>query len=220
MPALTVTAPVADRSLVTVARVRAELGITEADLSTEVLTDWIRDDSDAVCAACGAAADQKRRRTFLEEAVTITFSPLEVRTARRLVLPWRPALDAFTVDVRVGGVLLDAEAWHLDPAALLLSRRDGCSWGGGGGWNDDVVITGTAGWVPDEVPASLRQGVLRLVRLRWEGKGRDLTLKAISTEGAVREEFWIGGTGPGGSGIPADIMAALRAEGLVAPAMG
>lgn len=219
MPALTVAAPVADRSLVTVARVRAELGITEADLSTEVLTDWIRDDSDAVCAACGAAADQKRRRTFLAEAVTITFSPLEVRTARRLVLPWRPALEDITVGVRVGGALLDAQAWHLDPAALLLSRRDGGSWGGCS-WTDDVVITGTAGWEPDEVPASLRQAVLRLVRLRWEGKGRDLTLKAISTEGAVREEFWIGGTGPGGNGIPADIMAALRAEGLVAPAMG
>lgn len=214
MPALTVAAPVTDRSLVTVARVRAELGITEADLSTEVLTDWIRDDSDAVCAACGAAADQKRRRTFLAEAVTIVYSPAEARAARRLVLPWRPALDATTVAVTVGGTVLEAGTWDLDPDALLLARR------GGGCWGDGVAITGTAGWNPPDVPASLRQAVLRLVRLRWEGMGRDLTLKAISTEGAVREEYWIGGTGPGGSGIPADIMAALRAEGLVAPAMG
>lgn len=214
MPALTVAAPVADRSLVDVARVRVDLGITEADLSTDVLTAWIRDDSDAVCAACGAAADQKRRRTFLAEAVTITYSPAEAWGARRLILPWRLALDASTVAVRIGGVLLDGAAWDLDPDALLLARR------GGGSWGDGVVVTGTAGWAPSEVPASLRQAVLRLVRLRWEGRDRDLALKAISAEGSVREEYWIGGTGPGGNGIPADILAALRADGLIAPAMG
>ncbi|MBP2233087.1 hypothetical protein J2847_006422 [Azospirillum agricola] len=214
MPALTVAAAVADRSLVDVARVRAELGISAAALADDVLAGWIRDDSDAVCAACGAAADQKRRRTFLAEDVTITFSAAEASRARRLLLSWRLALDSTTVAVRVGGALLDAGAYDLDPDALLLSRRDGGSWG------DGVVVTGTAGWAPGDVPAALRQAVLRLVRLRWEGRSRDLTLKAISLEGSVREEYWIGGTGPGGSGIPADIMAALRAEGLVAPAVG
>lgn len=224
MPTLTVIAPVADRSLVSVARTRAELRISDADLSTDVLADWIRDDSDAVCAACGAAADQKRRRTFLAESLAIAYSPSEAGAARRLILPWRPGLDAATLAVRVDGVLLAADAWDLDPGALLLTRRDGGAWGGGAGgggaWGGAVGISGTAGWAPGDVPASLRQAVLRLVRLRWEGMGRDLTLKAVSAEGSIREEYWVGGIGAGGSGIPADIMAALRSEGLVAPAVG
>lgn len=214
MPTLTAIAPVADRSLVSVARVRAELRITEADLPTDLLAGWIRDDSDAVCAACGAAADQKRRRTFLSESLTIVYSPSEAVDARRLILPWRLAFDLTTVAVSVGGFLLDADAWDLDAGALLLTRRNGFTWG------DSVAITGTAGWEPSDVPASLRQAVLRLVRLRWEGMDRDLTLKAFSAEGSVREEYWVGGTGAGGGGIPADIMAALRSEGLVAPTVG
>ncbi|AWK90352.1 hypothetical protein [Azospirillum thermophilum] len=214
MPTLTVAAPVGDRSLVDAARVRAELGVTPADLSDEVLAGWIRDDSDLVCGACRVAADQRRRRTFLEEAVTIAYTAAEAAAVRQLILPWRPGLDPATLVVAVDGVPLDPAAYTLDSDALLLARVDRQSWGGA------VTIAGTAGWVMADVPAALRSAVIRLVRLRHEAAGRDLALKALSIEGSTREEYWIGGTGPGGSGIPADIMAGLRSENLVCPVIG
>ncbi|MCW2243582.1 hypothetical protein [Azospirillum canadense] len=96
MPTLTVAPPVADRSLVDLRTVKAELGITDT-ASDALLARWIKEDSDAVCAACGVAPDQMGRRTFLAEAVTISYRADEVPGGYRptpLILPWRLPLGS------------------------------------------------------------------------------------------------------------------------------
>ncbi|WP_188263180.1 hypothetical protein [Azospirillum tabaci] len=213
MPKLIVSNPVPDRSLVDLSRVKTELGITGTERD-DLLRDWIRDDSDLVCEVCGVAPDQKGRRTFLSEAVTIVYDAAPgLRGIHRapLFLPWRLPLDSETLTVSIDGTQVDESTYRFDAGAGLLERSGGGCWGG-----CSVTITASAGWAQADVPVALRTAVIRLVRLRWETKGRDLALKAKTVEGVGREEYWVGGTGPNGHLIPAYIMSSLIAANLVA----
>ncbi|WP_188263161.1 hypothetical protein [Azospirillum tabaci] len=209
MPKLIVAHAVADRSLVDLSRVKSELGITGPE-QDELLRAWIKDDSDAVCEACGVAPDQKGRRTFLAEEVSINFSAAEAASGA-LVLPWRLPFDQDSLVVSIAGTDIVAGAYTMDAGAGLLNID------GFGRWGVAVTVTGTVGWELQEVPAVLRNAVARLARLRWATKRRDPTLKAKEVEGVGREEYWIGGTGPNGSSIPADVLRALQDAGLAAP---
>ncbi|MFL7901570.1 hypothetical protein ACJ41P_10585 [Azospirillum argentinense] len=167
MPTLTVASAVADRSLVALATVKAELGITDTTNDT-LLTRWIKELSDNVCEVCAVAPDQMGRRTFLTEAVTISYRSQEVPDVldpAPLILPWRAPLDIDTVTVD-GTSLTVADDVELEPMAGLLWRlsSSGCRtrWERG-----RVVITGSGGWLQGDMPAALSSAVTDAVRYRW-----------------------------------------------------
>lgn len=167
MPTLTVSAAVSDRSLVTLATVKAELGITDSASDT-MLTRWIKELSDAVCEVCGVAADQVGRRTFLSEAVSIAYRSSEMPDGcdpAPLILPWRLPLTVSTV-TEDGSALTVADDVELNPMAGLLYRLD--SDGSRTRWaRGRVVITGTAGWALADMPAAISSAVTDAVRYRW-----------------------------------------------------
>lgn len=167
MPTLTVSAAVSDRSLVSLATVKAELGITDT-ASDAMLTRWIKELSDSVCEVCGVAADQLGRRTFLAEPATIAYRTQEVPCGfdpAPLILPWRIPFTVSTVTVD-GTALTVADDVEVEPLAGLLWRlnSDGCRtrWERG-----RVVITGTGGWLLADVPAALSSAVTDAARYRW-----------------------------------------------------
>ncbi|PWC69104.1 hypothetical protein TSH7_01270 [Azospirillum sp. TSH7] len=167
MPTLTVSAPVADRSLVSLATVKAELGITDTASDT-MLTRWIKELSDSVCEVCGVAADQAGRRTFLSEGVTIAYRAQEIPEGldpAPLILPWRVPVSISTVTVD-GTALTVADDVEVEPMAGLLWRlnADGCRTR----WEQSrTLLTGTAGWALSDVPAAISSAVTDAVRYRW-----------------------------------------------------
>lgn len=221
MPTLTVASAVSDRSLVALSALKADLGITGTDQDAR-LTQWIKDDSDAVCEACGVAPDQLGRRTFLAEAVSITYRAAEIPQAcgqaEPLILPWRIplALSSVTVD---GTALTVPDDVEIEPMAGLLWRvgADGCrrSWERG-----RVVITGTAGWDQDGVPAALRRAVIDCVKLRWDAKDQNSYVTRERVDGVGEQQFWVGDVPNSVGGLQASTMDALRAAGLVNAVVG
>lgn len=209
MPTLIVSVPVTDRSLVALSVVKAELGITDTTNDT-LLTRWIKELSDNVCEVCAVAPDQLGRRTFLIEAVTISYRAQEVPCGfdpEPLVLPWRIPLkvDTLTVD----GATIDADGYEVEPMAGLLWRlsSSGCRtrWERG-----RVVITGTAGWAQADVPAAISSAVTDAVRYRWFAHTRgDPLLRSIDVDGVDAVTFLDAGKVELVGGLPSEIAARL-----------
>lgn len=210
MPTLTVSAPVSDRSLVSLATVKAELGITDTT-NDVMLTRWVKELSDTVCEVCSVAADQAGRRTFLSEPVSIAYRAQEVPCGHDpapLILPWRIPLDIDTATVD-GTALAVADDVELEPMAGLLWRlnADGCRtrWERG-----RVVITGTGGWLLADVPAALSSAVTDAVRYRWYAHTRgDPLLRSIDVDGVDAVTFMDAGKVQMDGGLPAEIVARL-----------
>lgn len=215
MPIVTVTTSASDRRLCSIAALKAELGIDDAET---VFDPWLEAEalsaSDLVAAACGVVGDDNGDAppTFREEVASITFGVDEADGAEALFLPWRR--PARVTAVSLGGDALDASAYRAMGRAGLLERLSaaGCviPWR-----RATAVITISSGWSADKVPTELQEAVKRLVRLRWEAKDRDLAVKAEETDGTGRTEYWVGGMGAGGSSLPAEVLAALKAGGFV-----
>lgn len=220
MPVLTVASAVADRSLVALSALKTELGITGTDYDTK-LTAWGKAASDVVSSVCGIAADQEGRRTLLTEALSIAYRASEVPSpcghVAPLLLPWRLPLtvSAVTVD---GTALTVADDIEVEPMAGLLWRLD--SDGERTRWERGrIVITASAGWSQANVPEAARQAVIRYCRERYDGDGRNSLLKSERAEDVGEFSYWIGPTSKGDA-LPADVVDALRAAGLVNVAVG
>ncbi|WP_431861381.1 hypothetical protein [Azospirillum sp.] len=220
MPVLIVASAVADRSLVSLATLKTELGISGTDYDAK-LTAWGKAASDIVCSVCGIAADQQGRRTLITEAFTVSYRASEVPQRcgdpAPLLLPWRLPLtiSAVTADGTALTVVDDVEC---EPMAGLLWRLD--EDGERTHWTRGrITITASAGWAQDDVPEAARQAVIRYVRERYDGDGRNSLLKAEESDGVGRDEYWIGPTSKGDA-LPADMVDALRASGLVNVAIG
>lgn len=205
MPILTVATPATDRALVTLARVKVELSITDA-ASDDLLTGWIIAESARICDVCGVAADQKGRRTFLAEECVVSLSPSEVGRGP-IIMPWRipVAVSAVLVD----GAPLASDEYEVEPMAGLVWRLDAADhridWP-----SARIAITMDGGWDAEDLPAPLTEAALALVTARWFAKDRDPSLKQIKVEGEGEETYWVGGTSTDG-GLPSDI------AGILAP---
>ncbi|WP_372397098.1 hypothetical protein ABMY26_23805 [Azospirillum sp. HJ39] len=215
MPTVAVAVPAADRRLCAIPALKAELGIAESDNQFD---GWLRAEalsaSDRVAEACRVVGDDAgdAPATFAEEVAVVTFSPDEARNVAVLELPWR--YPARVTSVTVGGAALGGALYRGQPKSGLLSRTD--SAGRSICWEQqETVVTIASGWSVDKMPTALQDAVKRLVRLRWEAKDRDLTVKAEQTEGAGRTEYWVGSMAASGSALPPDILDALYAAGLV-----
>lgn len=172
MPTLTVSAAVADRSLVALATVKSELSIADTTNDT-LLTRWIKELSDNVCETCAVAADQLGRRTFLTEAVTVAYRSSEVPDIldpSPLILPWRIPFSVSSVTVD-GVSLTVADDVEVEPMSGLLYRLD--SDGERTRWERArVVVTGSGGWAQGDMPAALSSAVTDAVRYRWFAHNR------------------------------------------------
>ncbi|MBP2229660.1 hypothetical protein J2847_002959 [Azospirillum agricola] len=214
MPIITVAVPASDRLLCSIGALKTELGIA-AD--NDQFNDWLTSEalsaSDRVADACGVAGDDAgdAPATFAEEEAVVTFGRDEARGADALLLPWR--FPARVTALSVDGVVQDSALYRADPKSGLVERLSASgrvtNWQGA-----SVAITVKSGWPAAKVPTALQDAVKRLVRLRWEAKDRELAVKAEEDDEVGRTEYWVGGMGAGGSALPADILAALRAGGF------
>ncbi len=112
MPRLTVGTPATTRALVSLARVKRELGITTYG-DDDVLADKIAEASAAIVAHCRVAADQRGRRTFAEEGCSAAFDADEMMPIDRgvapLILPWRIPVTEIASVVENGVTLAPAD---------------------------------------------------------------------------------------------------------------
>ncbi|BAI71474.1 hypothetical protein AZL_020390 [Azospirillum sp. B510] len=215
MPIVTVTTPAADRRLCSTGALKTELGI---DADDTLFDAWLEAEalsaSDLVAAACGVRGDDAGDAppTFREEIAIVTFSVDEAGGAEALFLPWRRPARVSVVSV--SGSTLDPASYRAMSKAGLIERLSaaGCvvPWR-----RSAAAVTISSGWALGKVPTELQDAVKRLVRLRWESRDRDLAVKAEETDGTGRTEYWVGSMGAGGSALPADVLAALRAGGFV-----
>lgn len=221
MPVLTVGSAAADRRLVALSAMKTELGIATGDTSYDAkLSGWLLAASDIVASVCNLAADQQGRRTFITEALSIAYRASEVPEwcgkARPLLLPWRLPMTVSAVSV--DGAALDASLFECEPMAGLLYRLD--SDGERTHWTRGrITITASAGWAQADVPEVARQAVIRYVRERYDGDGRNTLLKSETVENVGEFAYWIGPTSKGDA-LPPDVVDSLRAAGLVNVAVG
>lgn len=231
MPVLFVPAAVTDRSLIDLATIKEEIGIS--DTSTDaMLTRWIKESSDKVAAACCLATDQAGRATLLKEAVEIAYGPNEMPggrpghwpshhdglPVRGLILPWRVPYDITSVTQGGDADPLDPTGYELEPMSALLWRLD--DHGRRVNWEHrSLTITANVGFDFDDVPSAASSAVIDMVRGRWDARGRNSFLKVDQTVDVGRYEFATG-TGGGASDVPDAVVASLRDAGLAQYVIG
>lgn len=177
MPTLTVATPAADRSLVNLAVVKAELGIADTD-SDVLLASWIAAASSRICDICAVAEDQLGRRTFVQEVCAVTFAADETGQDH-LILPWRIPVVSIA-SVTVDGEVLDPGEYYVEPMAGLLFRQTPA--GERRCWRRArTVVAMTAGWANADIPSGLSSAALAMVRAQWQGKDRDPRIRSYES---------------------------------------
>jgi hypothetical protein len=195
---LTVTDAAESYNLVTLARVKAELGITGTD-SDDLLNEIISEESATVADYC--------HRVFPSETVSETFR-LKLMTGEllpeELILSRRPvtAIASITENATV----LASDDYETDlPAGLIYRLWDDCR-GRWPAWGFKIVVAYTAGYTT--TPAAVSKACLTLVKHRWSARTRDPALKSETIEGVGQKQFWVGSTGDVGD-LPPEVADAL-----------
>ena len=211
MSRLTVTTPSTTKALVSLARVKRELGIT-ASGDDDVVADKIAEASAAIVAHCRVAADQRGRRTFAEEGCSAAFDADEIMPIGRdiapLILPWRIPVTAIASIVESGVALVPAD-YQLEPMSALVWRM---SAGMRTNWAiSSVIVTYTAGWdlTGTELPSNIAGAALALVKSSWFGRLRDPLIKSEDVPGVGSTQWWVGGTGGDAGSLPQEVVDSL-----------
>ena len=211
MPRLTVATPSTTKALVSLARVKRELGITTSG-DDDVLADKIAEASAAIVAHCRVAADQRGRRTFAEEECSAAFDAGEVTSPDReiapLILPWRIPVTAIASIVENGVTLAPAD-YQLEPMSALIWR---ISAGMRTNWAiSSIAVTFTAGWdlAGTELPSEIAGAALSLVKASWFGRLRDPLIKSEDIPGVGSTQWWVGSTGGDVGSLPQDVVDSL-----------
>ncbi len=211
MPRLTVATPSTTKALVSLARVKRELGITTSG-DDDVLADKIAEVSAAIVAHCRIAADQRGRRTFAEEGCSATFDAGEMTPIDReiapLILPWRIPITSIASIVENGVALAPAD-YQLEPMAALIWRVSG---GTRSNWaTSSVIVTYTAGWdlTGTELPSDIAGAALALVKASWFGRLRDPLIKSEDVPGVGSTQWWVGSTGGDAGSLPKEVVDSL-----------
>jgi hypothetical protein len=207
---LSVLTPAADRSLVALAVVKDELGITDAATDTR-LTRWIREASATIEGEIG--------RPLRAEIVQETFRAhhrnhhndwpcadwsyrLNPPTGASLLLVRYPivAIDSIVED----GSTLDADTdYEIDDRAGILYRLSGTvriPW-----YGQTIVVRYTGGWdTLDAVEPDMQTACLYLLRHRLVNTQRDPLLRTVSIPGVIEQQYWLGAPGDR-AGLPDDV---------------
>jgi hypothetical protein len=200
---LTIASPNTDRSLLTLAELRAAAGVSDGSKDA-ILTPLGNYIAALITKACKVAKAGDIPPTLRLETVTETFR-LKSQQAS-LVLARRPVVEI------TSAALSDAEVeYELDAAAGVIRYLSGdviSDWGIG-----PVEITYSAGW--EVVPDDLKYAAMKFVQGELSVASRDPTLKRLKIEGVSEREWWIPDNPVNDSVVPPDVMDILIKGGYV-----
>lgn len=181
---LTVTTEATDKTLLTLAELRAAVGLTDNSKDPE-LTALGNRAAAAIARACRVAAGGVAVPTLRKETLSET---QELRGASEyLVLARRPIVSI--TSVTENATALAAADYRLLAPQGMLQRRSGnyaYQWTPG----VDVVVVYSAGW--STVPDDLKLAATKFVRILFAEARRDASLKRVKIEGVSEREYWVG----------------------------
>lgn len=189
---VTVTTPAEVTALVTLDRVKAELGITTTAYD-DLLIAKIAEASGDIEAHVGYR--------LARETVTETFWSIE-EPAEYVLLDRTPvaSIDSVTLDDEAQ----ETAAWRLNPRTGALYALDGS----GFPWRwisaESMAVAYSGGYLLPgqsgrDLPAPLEGAAADLVGMFWQARGRDPSLRAETVDGVGRLEYWVGTVGREGS---------------------
>lgn len=183
-PTLAVTTAASDTGLLTLAELRAAVGVegTGDDAALRVLGGRV---ADLIARACKVPSAGVTLPTLRLETVTDTFR-LEVGRLQRLTLSRRPIVSVSSVTE--AGTVLEATDYEIEAANGILLRlvSDLPAW-----WNcGKIVVAYQAGWAT--VPADLKAMAAKLAMILWSETARDPSLKRVRIDGVSEREYWVG----------------------------
>jgi hypothetical protein len=200
---LTISSPNTDRSLLTLAELRAAAGVSDGsqDATLVPLGNYI---SALITKACKVAKAGAIPPTLRLETVTETFKLKSEQPS--IVLARRPI-----VEVTSATFSDDSVDYEVDAAAGVIRQVSGdafINWGIG-----PVSVTYSAGWAT--VPDDLKYAAIRFVKSEISVANRDPTLKRLRIEGVSEREWWIPDNPQNDSVVPPDVMDILIRGGYV-----
>jgi hypothetical protein len=205
---LTIASPNTDRSLLTLAELRAAAGVSDGsqDATLIPLGNYI---SASITKACKVAYAGVVPPTLRLETVTETIR-YRSRSSKAdgIKLARRPVVEIMSVTE--GGNNVAASSYELDAAASVLYRISGhchirwCHFG-------NIVVEYSAGY--DIVPDDLKYAAIKFVRAEIAQGSRDPLLKRIRIEGVSEREYWVDPTKD--SIVPGEVMDILVRGGYV-----
>ena len=204
-PDFNVIAPAADITLLSLAEMRAAVGIADGSRDADVQRIASRATADIVN-ACKVAADGATPPTLRRETVQDTFR-LNRWWNRRdhpglretLIVSRRPIVDVISV-VEAGVTLDPAADFEIRAGTGQLIRLyddQPAHWA-----RDKIVVQYDAGW--EKVPDGLKGAVEELMQLYWNDVTRDPLLKSVNVPGVLERQYWIGS--PTDPAIPQSVL--------------
>lgn len=202
-------ATAAARRLTTAAKVQAVLfggGATDTAL-IEAMIDRV---SARAARHCNLAKDAiGTPPTFGRETCRATWSADRCDREIELFLPWRVPVSTISSVVE-DGVTLSAAGYRLRGGAIL-ERMDGdtpVTWSSG-----KIVVTYVTGWQlenADQVPPDLEAAVIDQVKVAYQSRARDLTLRSEQVPDVYSATYSVaGGDSISSEGLLAHVEAAL-----------
>jgi hypothetical protein len=179
---LTIASPNTDRSLLTLAELRAAAGATDEsrDIELSALGGYI---SSVITNACSVVRVGAIPPTLRLESVVETFHCHRHRFEEPLVPSRRPV--AAITSILEGANALDVSAYEMDGTLLyrLNNGRRGC-------WqHSPVTVAYDAGWAV--VPDDLRYAAMKFIQSALIQGDRDPMLKRKVTVGVSEYEWWV-----------------------------
>lgn len=201
---LTIASPNTDRSLLTLAELRAAVGVSDSskDATLIPLGEYV---SAMITSACKVAKSGVIPPTLRLETVTETF--LFKSLQKSLVLARRPVVSLVSV-TQTDSLLSDTE-YSLDAASGILYRSNIAGYwtvaNGPWGWwpAGNTVIEYSAGYAV--VPADLKYAAIKFVQSENTIGSRDPTLKSLRIDGVSERTWWISDK-QATSSVPVEVM--------------
>ncbi len=211
---LTIASPNTDRSLLTLAELRAAVGVSDdsKDATLIPLGAYV---SAMITAACKVQKSGVIPPTLRLETVTETF--LFRSLQKSLVLARRPIVEIVSVTT-AGSAIADTD-FIVDASSGVLYRSNGegywisdfcgpCSY-----WScGNTVIEYSAGY--DVVPDDLKYAAIKFVQSENTTGSRDPNLKSLRIDGVSERTWWVSDT-KATSSIPSETMDILIRGGYV-----
>lgn len=181
MSQFSVTTPAADLALLTVAELRAAIGVTDTSKDAELAILGLRVAA-AIARQCSIVSDGVNPPTLLSETCTEIFrwsggcGPLPL--SRRPVT----AITSVTVD----GTVIDAADYEIGNGANLhrLSSDERTYWACG-----KITVVYVAGYAA--APPDLKLAASKLVTALYSETARDPSLKREDLYGVLEREYWV-----------------------------
>ncbi|MBN9007244.1 MAG: hypothetical protein J0H40_17740 [Rhizobiales bacterium] len=203
---MTVASPAADTALVTLDRVKLELGLTGTDANRDtVLQAKIDEASEDIEAALGF-------RVVRETAVETFWHEQYDSVPDRLALDRIPIASIASVVVD-GGDPLSNSLYRFDPKTGELFALDTGGYPIPWFFCKSVVVTYDGGYIlpgasNSDLPAAIEGACIDLVSSYWSAKGRDPTVKSEEIPGVISTQYWVGAVGEDGE-LPPSVVTKL-----------